>query len=103
MTPREVVAEVDRLVAELDRSSRRDSCATPTTSSFGTIVIVWQRFVSLVGLLDAAVTSPFADSSAAVLARAGELIGGDAYRLSFWLAHVGEAVAHRTKSPRQKR
>jgi hypothetical protein len=100
--PPEIVAEVDRLVAELDHYILVDP-SEPTTSSFAVIAVAWGRFMRLVGLLDAAVASPFADSSAPALRRAGELVGGDAFRLSFWLVHIGEAIARRITSSSTRR
>ncbi len=88
----EVIAHVDELVAKLDESEQHERYAALATSSYATILTVWDRFKSLVDGLDSALAHPVNGSSASVLRGAESLVGHDAHRLAFWLVHVSRAL-----------
>ena len=89
---RPVIERVDQLVAQLDGVTTED-VHLPATSSYAVIVVAWKRFKTLVDYVDAAVADPFADDAVDWLSHADRLSDHDAYRLSFWLSHVAEAIA----------
>lgn len=88
----EVMARVDELVAELDESEQHERYAALATSSYATILTVWDRFKSLVDGLDSALAHPMNESSVGALRGAESLVGHDAHRLAFWLAYLSHAL-----------
>lgn len=101
--PRAIVDEVDALVVELDTATIAEPFTAPATSSWKVIAAAWHRFKSLVDALDEAVAAPLAANSPKAFVRAHGLVGDEAYRLSFWLTHVGVAIARRRRSSRPGR
>lgn len=94
-----VIAHVDELVAELDESEQHQHDARPATSSYATVLAVWDRFKSFVDDLDAALTDPMNGRSVRILRGAESLVGHDAHRLAFWLAHLSHALERRPLRP----
>lgn len=88
----DVIERVDGLVSQLDQATI-ENVELPATSSYAVIVEEWERFKMFVGHVDAAVADPFSDDAADWLSRADRLTDHDAYRLSFWLTHVAEAIS----------
>lgn len=91
----EVIALVDRKVAELDAAVSDEPLVGRSTSSYGVIALAWERFKATVDGIDAAVECPFNTGAAEVLGRADVLLDHQAYQLAFWLKHVSAALAER--------
>lgn len=89
----DTIARVDALVAALDRDTIDEPFEPPATSSYEVIVVAWASFKALIDGIDGVIGSPFAEGSADVLCAADALVAQEAYKLAFWLTHVGEALS----------
>ena len=96
--PLDLIRLIDGIVAEFDADTIDEPYTSPATSSFETIADEWERFRLLVDALDHALSDPLAEGSADTLKRGEELTGHEAYRLSFWLTHIGDAIQRRSRS-----
>ncbi|MCU1281167.1 MAG: hypothetical protein JWM53_4713 [bacterium] len=93
MSIAELAQAVDRCVDELDRAQLADEYAPGASTPWLVTLERWRLFVTLVELIDRAVSNPFADGSSALLLTAAALHDDEVFQLAFGLSHTGEAIS----------
>jgi hypothetical protein len=94
--PADLANEIDRIVEAYDAATLPELPQHGrATVSFADLCAGWDRFADLVNAIGVALVKPLAEDAPEALRRAGELVDDDAFRLSYRLSHVGDALARR--------